>query len=137
MPSDRCLPVCPVLSVTLVYCGQTVGWIKIKLGMRVALVPGHIVLDGDPAPPPSKEHSPQILAHICCGQMSGWIKMPLGMDTGLGSSDSVTWGPSSLFPKREWRPLPNFRPIFTMAKWLDGSRWHMARRWALVQSTLC
>jgi len=40
-----------VLSVTLVYCGQMVGWIKIKLGMQVGLGPGHIVLDGDPAPP--------------------------------------------------------------------------------------
>jgi len=44
-------PVCPVLSVTLVYCGQTVGRIKMKLGMQVGLGPGHIVLDQDPAPP--------------------------------------------------------------------------------------
>ena len=45
------------LSVTLVYCGQTVGWIKTKLGMQVGLGPGHIVLDGDPPPPPPKGHS--------------------------------------------------------------------------------
>jgi len=32
-----------VLSVTLVYCGQTVGWIKMKLGTTVGLGPGHIV----------------------------------------------------------------------------------------------
>ena len=43
-----------VLSVTLVYCGQTVGWIKMKLGRQVRLRPGHIVLDGDPAPPHQK-----------------------------------------------------------------------------------
>ena len=43
--SDRCLSVCPV--VTLVYCGQTVEWIKMKLGKEVGLGPGHIVLDGD------------------------------------------------------------------------------------------
>jgi len=30
-----------------VYCGQTVGWIKIKLGVEV----DHIVLVADPAPP--------------------------------------------------------------------------------------
>ena len=35
----------------LVYCGQTVGWIKTKLGMEVGLGPGHTVLDGDPALP--------------------------------------------------------------------------------------
>jgi len=34
----------------LVYCGQTVGRIKMKLGMEVGLGPGGIVLDGDPAP---------------------------------------------------------------------------------------
>jgi len=44
------LSVClPLLSVTLVCYGQTVGWIKMKLGMEVGLDPGHIVLDGDPA----------------------------------------------------------------------------------------
>jgi len=50
MLSDRCLSVClsilSVLAETLVYCGQTVGRIKIKLGMQVGLGPGHIVLDG-------------------------------------------------------------------------------------------
>jgi len=51
------------LSVTLVYCGQTVGWIKMKLGTQVSLGRGHIVLDGideDPVPPPPKGHSPSI-----------------------------------------------------------------------------
>jgi len=41
----------PCLSVTLVYCGQTVGWIKMPLGTEVGLGPGDIVLDGDPAAP--------------------------------------------------------------------------------------
>jgi len=51
MPPDR-YPVCPVcLSVTLVYCGQTVGWIKMPLGREVGLGPGDIVLDRDPALP--------------------------------------------------------------------------------------
>ena len=81
MLSDRCLSVLSVcLSCLLVYCGQTVGWIKMKLGMQVGLGPGHTVLDGDPALLPPKGHSPQFSAHICCGQMAGWIKMPLGME---------------------------------------------------------
>jgi len=75
------LSVCPsVLSVTLVYCGQTVGWIKVKLGMQVGLGLGHIVLDGDPAPPPPEGHSPQFSAHICCDRMAGQINMPFGME---------------------------------------------------------
>ena len=50
MLSDHC-PVC--LSVT-VYGGKTVALIKMPLGMEVGLAPGHMVLDGDPAPPPKK-----------------------------------------------------------------------------------
>jgi len=40
-----------------VCCGQTAGWIKMPPGREVGLGPGHIVLDGDPAPPPPKGHS--------------------------------------------------------------------------------
>jgi len=38
-------------SVTLVYCGQMVGWIKMKLGVEVGLGSGHVVLNGDPSSP--------------------------------------------------------------------------------------
>jgi len=44
------------LSVTLVYCGQTVGRIKMKLGMQLG--PGDFVLDGDPALPPPLNFRP-------------------------------------------------------------------------------
>jgi len=57
MLSDRCL------SVTLLYCGQTVERIRMPLGMELGLSPGNTVLDGDPAPP--KGHIlrlPQFLA---------------------------------------------------------------------------
>ena len=59
--SDRCLSVylsCPVLSVTSVYCGQTVGRIKMKLGMQVGLDHGHIVLDGTQLTPPQRTQPP-------------------------------------------------------------------------------
>ena len=58
------------LSVTLMYCDQMVGWIKMKLGMEVGLGPGHIVLDGDLATPLPKKrgHSPQFSAHVYCGE---------------------------------------------------------------------
>jgi len=83
------LSVC--LSVTFVHCGQTVGRIRMKC-MQVGLGPGHIVLDGDPAPPPPKGHSPQFSAHICCDQMAAWIKMSLGMEIGFGPDDFVLDG---------------------------------------------
>jgi len=69
-----------------------VGWIKMKLGMQVGLGPGHIVLDGDPAPLPKRGRSPQFSARICCGQMAGWIKIPLGREVGLSPSDIVLDG---------------------------------------------
>jgi len=96
-----------VLSVTLVYCGQTVGWIKMKLGTQVGLGPGHIELDGDQLPLSQRGTAPQFSAHICCGQMAGWIKVPLGRELGLGPSDIVLDGePASPPPKRG--QTPNF-----------------------------
>jgi len=69
-PLSVCLFVLSVLFVTFVHCAQTVGWIKMKLGMQVGLGPDHIVLDEDPGHPPPKGYSPQFSAHICCDQMA-------------------------------------------------------------------
>ena len=81
MLSVRCLSVSPVLlSVTLVYCSETVGPIKMKPGLQVGLGPGHIVLDGAQVPLPQR-----------------------------GTA-------------------PNFRPISTVPKRLDGYRCHLVRR---------
>ena len=117
---------CPVLSVTFVHCDQTVAWIKMKLGMQVGLGPGHVVLDGDPAPPPSKGHSPQFSAHICCCQMAAWIKMSLGMELGLGPGDLVLDGEPAPPPQKGG---PNFRPC---SLWPNGcmdeaGTWHGGR----------
>jgi len=54
------------------------------LGTEVDLGLHDILLDGDPAPPLLKGHSPQFSANVRCGQTSGWTKMPLGMEVGLG-----------------------------------------------------
>ena len=43
-----------------VRCGQTAGWTKMPLGMKVGLSPGDFVFDGDPA-------APLFSAHIYCG----------------------------------------------------------------------
>jgi len=48
---DCCLSALSVLSVTLLYCGQMVGWIKMPLGTMLRLGPAHTVLDGHPVPP--------------------------------------------------------------------------------------
>jgi len=51
MVSDRCLS---CLSVTLVDCGQTAGWIKMPLGREIGLGPwGHSVRWGHSSPHPT------------------------------------------------------------------------------------
>jgi len=114
------------LSVTFVHCGQTVERIKMKLGKQVGLVPGRIVLDGDPAPPPPNGHSlPQFSANISCGQMAAWIEMSLGMELGLDPGNFVLEGDSAPPPQKGDR-APNFRPMFIVAKRLDGCSWYLA-----------
>ena len=98
MLSDRCLYVLSVLSVTFAHCGQTVRRIKVKLGMHVGLGPGHTVLNGDPAPPPSKGHSPSNFQPI-----SFLAKWPDGLRCHLvwrrPRRLCVRWRPSSPSPK--------------------------------------
>ena len=90
-----------------------------KLGMEVGLGPGHIVLDGDPAPPPSaqKRHNPQFSAHVCCGQTALWIKMPLDTEVGLDPGDIVLDGHHAS-PKRGHN-TPIFANVFWPNGWMD------------------
>jgi len=97
------------LSVTLVYCGQTLGWIRMPLGMEVKAVPL----------PNFRPIS--IVAKRWGGQNGTWYR---GMSQPTGFC--VRWGPSPL-PKRGRSPS-NFRPMFIVVKRLDGSRWHLAWR---------
>jgi len=41
-----------------VYCGQMAAWMKTPLGTEVDLSPGHIVLDGVPAPAKGAQQPP-------------------------------------------------------------------------------
>ena len=72
------------------------GWIKMSLGVEVGLCPGHIVLDGDPAPPEKGHSPPQFSAHVYCGQTAGWMKTPLAAEVAFGPSHvhCVRRGPS-------------------------------------------
>ena len=115
------LSVCSVLSVvtvTLVYCGQTAGQINMKPGMQVGLGLA-TVLDGDPGLPPPMGHTPhthKFSAYICCGQMARWIKMPLLGKIGLHPRDIVLDRPSSPSSKMG-HSLPIFRPCLL---WQNG-----------------
>ena len=131
MLSDHCpvLSCLSVLSVTLVYCGQMVGWIKMKLGIQVGLGPGHIVWDGDPAPlPKGAQPLPQFLAHICCGQMAGWIKMPFGMAVHVGPDRIVLDGNPGPPHKGHSSPLNFGQCLLWPNGWMDqNATWYWGR----------
>ena len=74
-----------------------------KLGMQVGLGPGHIMLDGDPAPPPPNGQSPQIFGPYVLWP-NGWIKMPLRMEVGRGPGDFVLDGNPAPLLKRGGAP---------------------------------
>jgi len=112
--------VCPVLSclsMTLVHCGQTVGRIKKKLGTRVGLDPGHIVLDGDPAPLPQRATPPIFGPYLlrpngCMDQNATWYggrPRPKRL--------CVRCGPTSRSQKGT--EPPNFWPMLIVAKRLE------------------
>ena len=94
---------------------QTVGWIKMPLGTKVRLGPGHIVSDGAQLHfLPPKWHSPlHFSAHVCCGQTAGWIKMLPGTKVGLSPATLCCIG--TQLPQKGGR-APNFRPVFIVAK---------------------
>jgi len=78
-----------------------------KLGIKVDLGPGHIVLGGDPALPKRGTTPLQFSAHVRCGQTAGYIEMPLGMEVGLDPGDFVLDG--NQLPLKGAQPPP---PIF-------------------------
>jgi len=94
-----------VLSVTLVNSGQTVGWIKMKLGMQVVLGPGHIVLDGDLSrrgTAPTHFRPISLVAKWLDGLIyASWCG-------GRPRFRRLRRGPSSPSPKRGTEPPPQF-----------------------------
>ena len=117
------------MSVTLVYCGQTVGRIKMKLGVRVGLGSGHIALDGDLAPPPHKrDRAPQFSARIYCGQTAGLIKIPFGMEVGFGPDHIVLDGDPAPLSQKGTQPSI-FGPYLLWPNgWMDqDATWYGGR----------
>ena len=93
------------------YCGKTVGRIKINIGMQVGLGPGHIVLDGGPRSPspkggraPTPIFDPYLLRpNGCMDQDATW-----NGDRTRPRRLCVRWGPRSALPKKGAEPFPKF-----------------------------
>ena len=79
-----------------------------------------------PSSPPKRGggRAAPIFGLFYCGQMAGCIKMPLCMEVGLSPGDFVLDGHPA--PSQKGRGSPSFRPVYIVAKRLDGSRWHLA-----------
>ena len=102
-------------------CGQMAARITMSLGMEVGLGPGDFLLDKDPAPFP-KQGAELPKFPPCLSWPNRWMDQD-------GSWPQprrlyVRWGPSPS-QKRGRSPLPNFRPIYIVAKRLDASRCHL------------
>jgi len=65
--------------------------------------------------------------------------MPLITEVGLGPDDIVLHGDPAPLPKQGAEPpSPILDPLRSIvATRLDGSRWYLAKRWALAYATLC
>ena len=88
--------VCPVcLSVTLVYCGQTVGWIKMKRGTQVGLAPGHTLLDRDPASLPQGGTASNFRSIPVVAKWLDELRCHLAWRQALAQATCVRWGRSS------------------------------------------
>jgi len=105
------------LSVTLVCCGQTVRWIKIKLGTEVGLGPGHVVLGGHPTP---SKWARLLWPNSWIDQDATWYGgRPRLREFELDGDPA---------PPKRGTASHTFRPMSIVAKRLDGSRCHLARR---------
>jgi len=119
-----CLTVClSCLYVTLVYCGQTVGWSKVPLGTEVGIDPGHIVLMGTQLPHGKGHSSPNFAVY---GRKEACVRKPRGpcllwpndwiyqdttgyRDRPRSGRHCIRWGPKP--PQRKGAQQPStFRP---------------------------
>jgi len=112
------------LSVTLMYCDQTVGWIKMPLGKEVGLGPRHIVLDRTQLFPRYGAQDPHTFAVYGRGQaclrinhgpcllwLNGWIDQDATWNGGRPRPrrHRVRCGPSSP-TETDTTALPHFQP---------------------------
>ena len=99
------------LSVTFVYCGQTVGfgWIKMKLGTEVGLVPGQCQMGTQLT---RIRSTAPIIVGPCLLWPNGWMDQDATWYEGRPRSrpHCVRKGPSFPLPKEAQQPFP-LRPM--------------------------
>jgi len=109
------------------------------LDMQVGLRPGHVVLDGDPAPPLQKGLNPSPQKRgLCPAQLSAHVLWPNGWMDQDGTwhegrprprPHCARWGPSSPSSKKGHNPPPIFGPCLLWPNgWMDqDTTWYGGR----------
>jgi len=92
-----------------IYCGQTPGWIKMVLGMKVDLSPGDFVLDGDPAPSQKRGGVPQFRPMFIAAKRLDGSRWDSAWRWALVQATLCSMGSQLPFLKRGG--APNFRPM--------------------------
>ena len=111
------------------YCGHRAGWIKMPLGTEECLVPGHIVLGWNPAPPRERGTAPPNFwpLSIVAKRLDG-SRCQLVRRMASPRPHCVTLGPSSSTPNKGSPPIfarcllwPNGRPSQLLLSTCDPS----------------
>jgi len=79
-------PLHPTQFLAHVYCGQMAGWMKKPLSTEVDLGPGHIVLDGVPAPAKGAQQPPALF-----GPCLLWPRSPISATAELFFFVAAGW----------------------------------------------
>jgi len=96
------------------------------LGMGVGLGPGHIVLNGDPAPLPKKEAEHPSFGPFLLW-LNGWMHQHATWYGGRPQPSRLCVKLVPSLPPQKGRS-PNFRPTPIVVKRLYGSRCRLVRR---------
>jgi len=86
----------------------------------------HCIRRGPSSSPENRWHSSPTHQPMYCSETAIWIKMPLGTEVGLDPGH-IALETQFMSPQKHGATAhpPDFRPIFVVAKRLDGSRCHL------------
>jgi len=87
----------------------------------------HCARWGPSSLPEKGEQPSQFSAHVYCGQTAGWIEMPLGIKKVGLEPGNIVLDMDQPPPQKGAQPV-TFRPMYVVAKRLDGSRCRLVRR---------
>ena len=126
------------MSVTLLYCGQTVGRIKMKLDMQVWPRRWPHCVRWGPSSPSPKGRAPIFSPYLVKPNIAGWINMPLCTEVGLEPSNIVLDGDPAPSPQKGTEPPLIFGPCLLWPNgWMDqDATWYGGRpppRWLCVR----